>query len=157
MLLPIELGALIANDSKAALQIVLDQLELFGRITGGVLERGGGEAFVEAADTLEGFHAGADKDFAAVDGVAIAFDEASFFEAIENAGDGASGKAGGAGEVSRGEGALRITRHQFKASGISNIEAQFAGDGLVKKDGGGAELAAEFHPNPKDQGIAFAG
>src|SRR5580692_4634361 len=145
------------NDSKAALQVVLDQLELFGRITGGMLERGGGETLVEAADALEGLHAGADKDFAAVDGVAIAFDEAGFFEAIEDAGDGAGGQAGGAGEVSGGEGALRITGHQFKASGISNVEAQFTGDGLVKKDGGGAELAAEFHPNPNDQSVAFAG
>ena len=88
-----------------------------------MFERGGSETFVETSYALEGFGLRADKDFAAVDGVAIAFDEASFFEAIENAGDGASGKAGGAGEVSRGEGPLRITRHPFKASGISNIEA----------------------------------
>src|ERR1700688_4507694 len=122
-----------------------------------MLEGGGGEAFVEAADTLEGLHAGADEDFAAVAGVAEALDEAGFFEAIEDAGDGAGGQDGGAGEVSRGERPLlRITRHQFKASGISNIETQFAGDGLMEKDGGGAELAAEFHADPNDQRIAFA-
>jgi hypothetical protein len=122
-----------------------------------VLKRGGGEAFIEAADTLKSFQTGANKDFAAIDGIAIAFDEASFFEPIEDAGDGAGGKASGAREVSGGQGSLGITGHQFKASGISNIEAQFAGNGLVKKDGGGAELTAEFHPNPNDQSIAFAG
>jgi len=155
--LPSELGALLAKDLKTALQIVLDQFELLGRIAGGVLERGGSEAFVEAADSLQGLQAWADKDFATVDGVAIAFDEAGFFKAVEDAGDGTGGQTGGAGEVSGGERSLRITGHQFKASGISNIEAQFTGDGLVKKDGGGAELAAEFHPDAKDQSIAFAG
>ena len=114
MQLPSELGALVANDSKAALQVVLDQLELFGRITGGVLEGGGGKAFVKAADALESFRAGADEDFTAVAGVAKAFDEAGFFEAIEDAGDGAGGQTGGAGEVSGGKRPpLRITGHQF--------------------------------------------
>ena len=51
-----------------------------------------------------GLPCGADKDFATVDGVAIAFDEASFFEAVEDAGDGAGGQTGGAGEVSGGGG-----------------------------------------------------
>ena len=122
-----------------------------------MLEGGGGQALIKAADALEGFEAGADKDFAAVAGIAKAFDEAGFFEAVEDAGDGAGGQAGVASDVAGGEGSLGITGHQFKASGISNIDAQFGGDGLMEKDGGGAELAAEFHANADDQGVAFAG
>jgi hypothetical protein len=43
---------LIAKDPKAALEVALDQLKLFGRISGGLLDRSGGKAFVEAADSL---------------------------------------------------------------------------------------------------------
>lgn len=76
-----------------------------------MLEGGGGEAFVEAGDALEGFEAGADKDFAAVAGIAEALDEAGFFEAVEDARDGAGGQAGVAGEIASGDGSLRITGH----------------------------------------------
>src|SRR5580658_4521501 len=61
-----ELCGLFAEDFEAALEIVLDQFEVFGRVAGGVLKGGGGDAFVEVADTLEGNHAWADEDFAAV-------------------------------------------------------------------------------------------
>jgi hypothetical protein len=149
------LGCLVAKDFEAALEEALDQLKFFGRITGGVLEGGGSKSLVETGDALEGFEAGADKDLAAVAGIAKAFDEAGFFEAVENAGDGTGGKAGVAGEVACGEGSLRITGHQFKASGISNIDAQFGGDGLVEKDRDTAEFAAEFHAHPLDQCVAF--
>jgi hypothetical protein len=87
-----------------------------------MFERGGSETFVETSYALEGFGSRADKDFAAVGGDAKAFDEAGFFEAVEDAGDGAGGQAGGAGEVSGGEGPLGITGHEFEASGISNID-----------------------------------
>jgi hypothetical protein len=152
-----ELGGLFAEDAEAAFQKVLDEFKFFRRITRGVLEGGGGQALIEAGDALEGVEAGADKDFAAVAGIAEAFDEAGFFEAVEDAGDGAGGQTGMAGDVTGGEGALGITRHQFKASGISNIDAQSCGNGLMEKDGGSAELAAEFHANADDQGVALAG
>jgi hypothetical protein len=150
-------GGLVPEDAEAAFQIVLDEVKFFRGIAGGVLERGGGEALIEAADALKGFHTGADKDFAAVAGIAKAFDEAGFFEAVEDAGDGAGGQTGMAGDVTGGEGSLRITGHQFKASGISNIDSQFGGNSLVEEDGSGAELAAEFHANADDQGVALAG
>jgi hypothetical protein len=54
-----------------------------------------------------------------------------------------------------GERLLRITRHQLKASGIGNIQAQSDGDGLVKKDGHGTDFAAQVHADPMDQGSAF--
>ena len=152
-----ELGGLLAEDAEAALEVILDEFEFLSRIARGVLEGGGGQAFVEAGDALHGLEAGADKDFAAVAGIAEAFDEAGLFEAVEDASDGAGGQTGMAGDVPGGEGALGITGHQFKASGISNIDAEFSGDSLVEKDGGSAELAAEFHANADDQGIAFAG
>jgi len=105
------LGGLIAKDFEAALEKALDQLKLFGRITGGVLEGGGGEALVKTTDALESLEAGSDEDFAAVAGIAEALDEAGFFEAVEDAGDGAGGEAGGAGEVTSGDGAQGITGH----------------------------------------------
>lgn len=146
---------LVAKDEETTLQIVLDELEFFGGKAGSVLERGGGEASVEAGDALHGFEAGADEDFATVAGVAKTFDEAGLFEAVKDAGDGAGGEAGVAGDVPGGEGALGITGHQFKASGISNIDSQFGGNGLVEEDGGGAELATELHADAADEGIAF--
>ena len=106
-----ELCGLFAEDLEAALEIVLDQFEVFGGIAGGVLEGGGSDAFIEVADALEGVHARADEDFAAVAGIAEAFDEAGFFETVENAGDGASGETGGARDVSGGERSLGITGH----------------------------------------------
>lgn len=121
-----------------------------------MLEGGGGEALVEAGDALEGFETWADEDFAAVAGIAEAFDEASFFKTVEYTGDGAGGKASMAGKVAGGEGALGITGHEFKASGISNIDAQLGGDSLVEEDGSSAEFAAEFHADPDDQGVALA-
>jgi len=152
-----ELGGLFAEDAEAALEVVLDEFEFFCRIARGVLEGGCGQALIEAGDTLQGFEAGADEDFAAVAGIAESLDEAGFFEAVEDAGDGAGGQTGMAGDVSGGEGTLGITGHQFKASGISNIDAEFGGNSLVEEDGSGAELAAEFHANADDQGVAFAG
>src|SRR4249920_1319353 len=110
-----ELGGLFAEDAEAALEVVLDELELFRGKTGGVLEGGRGQALVKAGDALEGIEAGADKDFAAVAGIAKAFDEAGFFEAVKDPGDGAGGQTGMAGDVTGGEGALGITGHQFKA------------------------------------------
>jgi len=105
------LGGLITKDFEVALEKVLDQLKFLGRITGGVLEGGGGEALVKTTDALESLQAGADKDFAAVAGIAKAFDEACFFEAVEDSGDGAGGQTGGAGEVAGSDGALGITGH----------------------------------------------
>ncbi len=151
-------GGLVAEDVEAAFQIVLDEFEFFRGVAGSVLEGGGSQALIKAADALEGFEAGADKDFAAVAGIAEAFDEARFFEAVEDAGDGAGGQTGMAGDVAGGERPpLGITGHQFKASGISNVEPQPGGDRLVEEDGSGAELAAEFHANADDQGVALAG
>ena len=106
-----ELFGLIAEDLEAAFQVVLDEFELFRRITRGVLKGGSGEALVHSADSLKGFGTGADEYFAAVAGVAKAFDEAGLFQAVEDASDGAGGQASGAGEVSRCEWSLRITRH----------------------------------------------
>ena len=102
---------LVAEDLEAAFEVVFDELEFLGRVARGVFEGGGGEALVKATNSLKGFEAGADKDFAAVARVAEALDEAGFFEAVKDAGDGASGKAGVASKVARGEGALRITGH----------------------------------------------
>ena len=150
-------SGLVAEDAEAAFEVVLDEFEFFRGVAGGVLEGSGGQALIEAADALKGFEAGADKDFAAVAGIAKAFDEAGFFEAIEDAGNGAGGQTGMAGDITGGEGALGITGHQFKASGISNIDSQFGGNSLVEKNGGSAELAAEFHANADDQGVALAG
>jgi hypothetical protein len=147
---------LFAEDLKASLEITADQLEFLGGKAGGQLEGSGRKAFIETADSLEGFGEGTDKDLAAVAGVAKALDEAGFFEAIQNAGDSAGGQTGSAREISGGEGRLRITGHQFEASGIGNIEAKLAGDGLVEEDGNGAEFAAEIHADFLDQGIPFA-
>ena len=105
------LGCLVPKDFEAALEETLDQLKFFGRITGGVLEGGGSESLVKTADALESLQARADEDFAAVAGVAEAFHEAGFFEAVKDAGDGAGGQTGGAGEVAGGDGALSITGH----------------------------------------------
>ena len=152
-----QLGGLVADDLEGALEVVRDEGKFLGGIASGELQGGGGYAFVEMADALEGFRAGTDEDFAAVTGVAEAFDEARFFEAVEDAGDGASGEAGGAGEVASGEGlALGITGHHLEASGISNVETHFRGDGLMEKDGDGAELAAEVHADSLDEISPFA-
>jgi hypothetical protein len=151
-----ELCGLFAEDFEAALEIALDQFEVFGGVAGGVLEGGGSDAFIEAADALEGVHARADENFAAVARIAEAFDEAGFLKTVEDAGDRTGGETGGAGDVSGGEGSLGITGHQFKASGISNIDAQLCGDSLVEKDGSSTELAAEFHADADDQGVALA-
>ena len=102
---------MVAEDLEAAFEVVLDEFEFLCGVAGGVLEGGGGEALVKATNALEGFEAGADKDFAAVARVAEALDEAGFFEAVEDAGDGTGGQAGVAGEVAGGEGSLRITGH----------------------------------------------
>jgi len=150
-------GGLVAEDAEAAFQIVLDEFKFFRGIAGSVLEGGGRQALIETADALKGFHTGADEDFAAIAGIAKALDEAGFFEAVEDAGDGAGGQTGMAGDVTGGKGALGITGHQFKASGISNIDAESGGNSLMEKDGGSAELAAEFHADADDQGVALAG
>ena len=107
----LELGGLVSEDLEAAFEVGLHEFEFLRRIGGGVLERGGGEALVKATNALECVEAGADKDFAAVARVAEAFDESGFFEAVENAGDGAGGEASVAGKVAGGERALRITGH----------------------------------------------
>ena len=122
-----------------------------------MFKSGCGEACVKTTEALECFRAGADEDLAAVAGIAEAFDEAGFFEAVEDAGDGAGGQAGCTGELAGGERGLGITGHQFKASGISNIEAEFGGDGLVEEDGSGADLAAEVHSDSLNQCGAFDG
>ena len=139
---------------EIALEEVLDQLEFLCRIAGSVFEGGGGKAGVKPSEALKGFGAGTHEDFAPVAGIAKALDEAGFFEAVEDAGDGASGKTGGAREVAGGKGPIGITRHQFKASGISNIEAHSSGDSLMEENGSGAQLAAELHADTDDQGIA---
>ena len=106
-----EFGGLVAEDLEAAFEVGLDEFEFLCRIVGGMLDGSGGEALVKATNALKGFEAGADKHFTAVARVAETLDEASPFEAIENAGDGAGSQAGVAGEVAGGEGSLRITRH----------------------------------------------
>jgi len=93
----LELCCLFAEHLETAFEVVLHEFEFLRRIAGGVLEGGGGEAFVEAGDALEGFETGADKDFAAVTGVAEALDEAGFFEAVEDSSDGAGGQTSVAG------------------------------------------------------------
>src|ERR1700751_5317306 len=122
-----------------------------------MFERGGGQAEVKPAEALEGFGAGPDEDFATIAGITEALDEAGFFETVEDTGDGAGGETGGAGEVAGGQGPFGITGHQFKASGISNIEAHPCGDSLMEENRSGAELAAELHADAKDQGVAPGG
>ena len=102
---------MVAEDLEAAFEVGLHEFELLRGIAGGVFEGGGGEPLVKATNALKGFEAGADKDLAAVAGVAEAFDEAGFFEAVENAGDGTGGQAGVSGKIAGGEGSLRITGH----------------------------------------------
>ena len=106
-----ELCGLVAEDLEAALEVGLHEFELLSGVAGGVLEGGCGEALVKTTNTLKSFEARADKDLAAVARVAEALDEAGFFEAIENAGDGASGQPCVAGKIASGQGALRITGH----------------------------------------------
>jgi hypothetical protein len=106
-----ELCGLVAEDLEAAFEVGLHEFELFCGVAGGVLEGGCGEALVKTTNTLKSFEARADKDLAAVARVAEALDEAGFFEAIENAGDGASGQPCVAGKIASGQGALRITGH----------------------------------------------
>jgi hypothetical protein len=106
-----ELCGLVAEDLEAAFEVGLHEFELFCGVAGGVLEGGCGEALVKTTNTLKSFEARADKDLAAIARVAEALDEASLFEAIENAGDGAGGEASVAGEVAGCKGSLRITGH----------------------------------------------
>lgn len=107
----LEFGGLVAEDLEAAFEVGLHEFEFLGRVAGGVFEGGGGEALVKATNALECVEAGADKDFATVARVAEALDEAGFFEAVKDAGDGAGGEARVAGKVAGGERALRITGH----------------------------------------------
>jgi len=100
-----------AEDLEAAFEVALDEFELLGGVTRGVFKGSGGETLIETANALESLKAGANKDFAAVARVAEALDEAGFFEAVENTGDGAGGETGVAGKIAGGEGSLRITGH----------------------------------------------
>ena len=106
-----EFCGLVAEDLEAAFEVALDEFELLGGVTRGVFKGSGGETLIETANALESLKAGANKDFAAVARVAEALDEAGFFEAVENTGDGAGGETGVAGKIAGGEGSLRITGH----------------------------------------------
>ena len=151
-----EFGGLFVEDAERSLHIVVDQSKFRGGITGGELHHAFGKPFVEAAEAVEGFGEGPDKDFTAVGRIAKALDEAGLFEAVQDSCDGAGGEAGGAGQLASSEVILRITGHEFEASGIGDIQAQLVGNRLVKKNGECAEFAAEVHGNPSNQFVALA-
>jgi hypothetical protein len=148
---------LLAKDPQGSLHVLVDGLQLPGREAGGQIHHGCSQAFVEPAEPTECLGQGADEDFTAVSRVAEALDEAGVFKAVEDAGNGTGRQAGGASEISCCRGPLLITSYEFEASGISNVQADLAGDGFVEKGGDGAEFAAEVHADSLDEFFAFAG
>jgi hypothetical protein len=138
-----EAGELGAGEFAGFFEVLADELEVGVGVLLKMLHVDAADGFVARDEGPKRLGTDFDEDFAAVGGVAAAKDEAAFFEAVKNMGYRTGSEASGGREPAGGSSAGRPVHDEVDALGVSGVKAEALGDGLVKKDGLSAHLAAE--------------
>jgi hypothetical protein len=145
-----DLQAFALRDARRLLIVFADQPQLAIRIALGQRHKRAADAFVERHERREGLGAQANEDFAPVRRVALARDERSPLEAIEDMRDRAGGQSGVLGEPAGGDAIRRAARNEVDALRVGGVEADALGNGLMQEDGLGADHPAEL-PQPGEK------